>query len=153
MPKPKLVFSLLVQILICIVTYFLTVLLLDLVKILLFLELLILFFDFNSINTSGEGFGISATWSKALTIIFAFFLIFIREQITGHRYTRLNIGQLDIFFIFISRELGSSWSLVFCNWPLALITAKINVSNTRDRLQTGFCFSFNSFFEYFVLKV
>lgn len=51
----KLVFWLLVRIFVGIMTHFLTVIILDLAKVLSFLVLLILLFDFGSIDANGGG--------------------------------------------------------------------------------------------------
>lgn len=78
----KLVFELLVKIFIDIMTYFLKIIILNLAKVLLLFGLLILFFGFDSIDTSDESFTISATYLRTLTVIFVFFLNFIRRVIT-----------------------------------------------------------------------
>lgn len=71
--------------------YFLTVILLNLAKILLFFKLLVLFFDFNSNDINGEDFVIFVTRLKALIIIFVLVLISIAGLITKRKYTRPNI--------------------------------------------------------------
>lgn len=82
-----------IEIFISIITYFLISIVFDLAKILLFFILLVLFFDFTSIiDTSSKNFAIFSTKTRALTVIFIFFLIFVKELIIKYKYIRLSIN-------------------------------------------------------------